>query len=125
MRFNQLRRREFITSLAGAAAWSFATRAQQPERMRLIGVLMAYAESDSEGQALVAAFREGLQTLGWTESSNIRIVTRWAAADVETMQRFARNRRAAARPHSYAKHTHHRGEVATNAQYPHHFRDRL
>src|SRR5260221_5108524 len=89
MRFNQLRRREFITSLAGAAAWPFAARAQQAERMRRIDVLMAYAESDPEGQALVAAFREGLQKLGWTESRNIRIVTRWAAADLELMQRFA------------------------------------
>src|SRR5260221_457518 len=58
--------------------------------MRRIDVLMAYAESDPEGQALVAAFREGLQKLGWTESSNIRIDTRWATADVELMQRFAR-----------------------------------
>ena len=66
MRPNYLRRREFITSLAGAAAWPFAARAQQPERMRRIDVLMAYAESDLEGQALVAAFREGLQKLGWT-----------------------------------------------------------
>src|SRR6266436_4592148 len=90
MRFNQLRRREFITSLAAAAAWPFAARAQQPERMRRIDVLMAYAESDPEGQALVAAFREGLQKLGWTESRNIRIDTRWATADVELMQRFAR-----------------------------------
>ena len=49
-----------------------------------------YAESDLEGQALVAAFREGRQKLGWTESRNIRIDTRWAAADVELMQRFAR-----------------------------------
>src|ERR1700732_3079604 len=90
MRFNQLRRREFISSLAGAAAWPFAARAQLAERMRRIDVLMAYAESDPEGQALVAAFREGLQKLGWTESRNIRIDTRWAAADVELMQRFAR-----------------------------------
>jgi putative ABC transport system substrate-binding protein len=90
MRFNQLRRREFITSLAGAAAWPFAARAQQPERMRRIDVLMAYAESDPEGQTLVAAFREGLQKLGWTESRNLRIETRWAAADMELMQRFAR-----------------------------------
>jgi putative tryptophan/tyrosine transport system substrate-binding protein len=58
--------------------------------MRRIDVLMAYAESDLEGQALVAAFREGLQKLGWTESRNIRIDTRWATADVELMQRFAR-----------------------------------
>jgi hypothetical protein len=86
---------KFITLLGGtAAAPSFlgpvAARAQQAERMRRIDVLMAYAESDTEVQALVAAFREGLQKLGWTESRNIRIDTRWATADVELMQRFAR-----------------------------------
>jgi len=86
-----MRRREFVTLLGGAAiVWPLAARAQQPDRMRRIDVLMAYAESDPEGQALVAAFREGLQKLGWTESRNIRIDTRWAAADVELMQRFAR-----------------------------------
>jgi putative ABC transport system substrate-binding protein len=52
-------------------------------------VLMAFAESNVEGQNFVAAFREGLQKLGWTEGRNIRIDTRWAAADVELMQRFA------------------------------------
>jgi putative ABC transport system substrate-binding protein len=91
MRPNYLKRRDFIRLVGGAAfAWPVSARAQQPERMRRIDVLMAYAESDPEGQALVAAFREGLQTLGWTESRNIRIDTRWAAADVELMQRFAR-----------------------------------
>ena len=86
-----MKRREFITLLGGAAAaWSGAAGAQQGERVRRIGVLMAYAESNLEGQANVAAFREGLQKLGWTESRNIRIDTRWAAADVELMQRFAR-----------------------------------
>jgi putative tryptophan/tyrosine transport system substrate-binding protein len=84
-----MRRRDFIAGL-GAAALPFAARAQQPEQMRRIEVLMAYAESDPEGQALVAAFREGLQKLGWTEGRNIRIDTRWAAADLELMQRFAR-----------------------------------
>ena len=85
-----MKRREVITLLGGAAAWPLAAHAQQPERMRRIGVLMAFAESNLEGQANVAAFRDGLQKLGWTEGRNIRIDTRWAAADVEAMQRFAR-----------------------------------
>lgn len=85
-----MQRREFITLLGGTLALPLTARAQQPERMRRIGVLMAYAESDREGQAWVAAFREGLQKLGWTEGRNIRIDTRWAAADVEAIQRFAK-----------------------------------
>jgi putative ABC transport system substrate-binding protein len=86
-----MKRREFITLLCGVAStWPFAVRAQQAERMRRIDVLMAYAESDAEGQALVAAFREGLQKLGWTESRNIRIDAHWATDDTELMQRFAR-----------------------------------
>jgi hypothetical protein len=68
-----MKRREFITLLGGAAAgWPIAARAQQTERMRRIGVLMAYAESDREGQALIAAFREGLQKVGWAEGRNER-----------------------------------------------------
>ena len=85
-----MRRREFITLLGGAtAAWPLAARAQQGERMRRVGVLVAHAESDPEGQAFVAAFREGLQKLGWTEGRNIQIDTRWAA-EVELMQGFAK-----------------------------------
>jgi putative ABC transport system substrate-binding protein len=88
---DQLKRRKFITLLGGAAAaWPFAARAQQADRMRLIGVLMAYAEDDPEGQAWVAAFREGLQQLGWAEGRNIRIASRFATPDVEAMQRFAK-----------------------------------
>ena len=86
----RMQRREFITLLGGTLALPLTARAQQPERMRRIGVLMAYAERDREGQAWVGAFREGLQKLGWTEGRNIRIDTRWGAADVETMQRFAK-----------------------------------
>src|ERR1700738_391478 len=87
-----MRRREFITLLGGAAAaWPLSARAQQPERVRRIGVLMAFAESDPEGQAYVAAFREGLQKLGWAENRNMRIDTRWSPpADAEATQRFAK-----------------------------------
>jgi putative ABC transport system substrate-binding protein len=86
-----MKRRQFITLLGGAAAaWPLAARAQQAERMRRIGVLMAYAESNREAQAWVAAFREGLQKLGWAEGGNIRIDTRWATADVESIRRFAK-----------------------------------
>jgi ABC-type uncharacterized transport system substrate-binding protein len=85
-----MKRRAFITLLGGAAAWPLAVSAQQRERVRRIGVLMAYAESDPEGQAWVAAFREGLQKLGWVEGRNTRIDTRWTTPDVEAMQRFAK-----------------------------------
>jgi ABC-type uncharacterized transport system substrate-binding protein len=85
-------RRDFITLLGGAAAaWPVAARAQQPERMRRIGVLMGHAESDSEAQAHIAAFRDGLQKLGWTDGRNTWIDTRWATpGDAESMQRFAK-----------------------------------
>jgi ABC-type uncharacterized transport system substrate-binding protein len=88
-------RRSFITLIGGAAApavlWPLAARAQQAGEMRRIGALMGYAESDAEAQAWVAAFREGLQKLGWGEGRNIRIDTRWAkAGDAEVRQRFAK-----------------------------------
>jgi putative tryptophan/tyrosine transport system substrate-binding protein len=82
-------RREVITLLGGAAAaWPLVARAQ-PERMRRIGVLMAHAESDPEGQIFVAVFRETLQKLGWAEGRNIRIDVRWAA-EIELMAGFAK-----------------------------------
>ena len=86
-----MRRREFITLLGGAAAaWPLAARAQQGERMRRIGVLMAYAESDPDARAWYAAFRDELQKLGWAEGRNTRIDIRWAAVDAEAMERFAK-----------------------------------
>ena len=67
-----MKRRTFITLLGGAtAAWPLAARAQQSERKRRIGVLMAHAENDAEFHDYLAAFREGLQKLGWTEGRNI------------------------------------------------------
>jgi putative ABC transport system substrate-binding protein len=89
MQFDQLKRRHFLTLLGGAAAWPVVARAQQSERMRRIGVLMAHGENDREGQAFVAIFRETLQKLGWAEGRNLRIDTRWAA-EVELMPGFAK-----------------------------------
>jgi putative tryptophan/tyrosine transport system substrate-binding protein len=84
-------RRQLITLLVGVVAWPPAARAQQSDQMRRIGVLMAIAETDQEGQARVAAFREGLQKLGWAEGRNISIDTRWAPpGDAEARLRFAK-----------------------------------
>jgi putative tryptophan/tyrosine transport system substrate-binding protein len=84
-------RREFITLLGGTAiAWPCQAHAQQLDVVRRIGVLMGFAESDREGQAFVAAFREGLQKLGWAEGRNIRIDYRWTGLDTELIQRFAK-----------------------------------
>src|SRR5262245_51041177 len=69
-----MRRRAFITLLGGAAAaWPLAARAQQPERMRRIGVLLGLAEDDPETKARLAAFRQGLEKRGWSEGRNVRI----------------------------------------------------
>jgi ABC-type uncharacterized transport system substrate-binding protein len=76
-----MKRREFITLFGGAAALPIAARAQQPERMRRIGVLMNLAADDTEAQARLAAFSQGLQELGWTVGRNVQIDYRWGAAD--------------------------------------------
>jgi ABC-type uncharacterized transport system substrate-binding protein len=85
-----MKRRQFITLLGGAAAaWPLAARAQQPERMRRIGVLMHLPENDPEAQARMQAFRQGLQQLGWAEGRNVRIDYRFGAADVDRARRSA------------------------------------
>jgi putative ABC transport system substrate-binding protein len=76
-----MRRREFITLLGGAAAWPLAARAQQPGPVRRIGVYIATAADDPEGQARNAALLQGLQQLGWTVGQNVRIDYRWGAGD--------------------------------------------
>ena len=85
-----MRRREFITLLGSVAAWPIAARAQQPDRMRLIGVLIAYAQNDLTAQSWLAAFRAALATLGWTEGSNLRMELRWSAADADVMRKLAK-----------------------------------
>ena len=84
-----MKRREFITLLGGAAAWPLAARAQQPERMRRIGVLEPLAVDDPEALARVTAFAQGLQQLGWTDGRNIRIDIRWAAGNADEIRKQA------------------------------------
>jgi putative ABC transport system substrate-binding protein len=85
-----MRRREFIVLLGTTAAWPLAARAQQPARMRLIGVLVGNAESDGIAQSWLTVFRGALAKLGWTEGSNLRIELRWSAGDADRMRTFAK-----------------------------------
>ena len=93
-----MKRREFITLLGGtAAAWPLAARAQQPERMRRIGVLMYLAADDPEAQARLAAFAQGLRQLGWTDGRNVRIDYPLGRGDsttfADTRRNWSRSRR--------------------------------
>ena len=86
-----MRRREFITLLAGlAAAWPLAARGQRGERMRRIGVLLAVAESDADVRKGIAIFQQRLQELGWRDCQNIRIDYRWGDADPRRIQALAK-----------------------------------
>jgi putative ABC transport system substrate-binding protein len=84
-----VRRREFITLLGGAAAWPLAARAQQPERMRRVGILLNASSDDPQYQAWVGAFLQALALLGWTIGRNVRIDTRWAGANAAEIRRHA------------------------------------
>ncbi len=85
-----MRRRDFIAGLSVAAvAWPLAARAQQPERMRRIGILLAATADDAEFQAWVGAFLQALALLGWTIGRNVRIDTRWAGANAGEIRRHA------------------------------------
>ena len=86
-----MRRRDFIKTIGGAAAgWPLAASAQQGERVRRVGMLIGCAENDPETQACVAAFRQGLEKLGWTEGGNIRIDYRFAPAGPDEAQVYAK-----------------------------------
>jgi putative ABC transport system substrate-binding protein len=84
-----LQRRAFIAGLGGAVAWSMVARAQQGERVRRIGVLLAGAEHDPEYQGRNAAFMQGLKDLGWTAGGNVRFETRWAAGEATLARKYA------------------------------------
>jgi putative ABC transport system substrate-binding protein len=90
MPFDQLKRREFITLIGGAAAaWPLAARAQQPERMRRIGLLMNFAADDPSGQTRLLAFAQALAQSGWTDGRNVQIDIRWAAGNPDRIRRYA------------------------------------
>jgi len=90
MQFDQLKRREFITLLSGAAvAWPVAARAQQPDRMQRIGVLVNRAADDPDGQVRLTAFQQALQQLGWSDGRNARFDIRWHENDADPARRYA------------------------------------
>jgi len=86
-----MRRRDFMKVIAGsAAAWPLAAWAQQPNRIRRMGVLMGWPESDPRARSYLAAFRGSLAKLGWMKGSNLRIELRWSAADPDRMRTLAK-----------------------------------
>jgi putative ABC transport system substrate-binding protein len=84
-----MKRRQFMTLLAGTAAWPLVARAQQPEQMRRIGVFMSRAADDPQGQARLAAFQQALQQLGRSDGRNVRIDIRWHENDADRARTYA------------------------------------
>jgi putative tryptophan/tyrosine transport system substrate-binding protein len=84
-----MKRRDFIAGLGAAAAWPLTSRAQQPERVRRVGVLMPFAAGDVEGHARVAAFLQEMQQLGWTDGRNMRVEIRWATGNDDDIRKYA------------------------------------
>src|SRR5271154_3940174 len=85
-----MRRRQFIAGLGSAAAWPVVARGQQSNRMRRIGVLMAFDENDPEAKAYLSGFTQRLSELGWINGRNVRMDVRWAAGSVDRMRTFAK-----------------------------------
>ena len=99
-----MKRREFISLIGGAAAaWPFAARAQEPGRVRRVGVLFAFIDSDPESQVRIVAFQQELENLGWRDGYNIQIEYRWANGDAERFRAFAAEL-VAARPDVIVAH---------------------
>jgi putative ABC transport system substrate-binding protein len=84
-----IRRREFIAGLGSAAAWPVVARAQRPERVRRIGVLMSRGENDPEGKAMLSGLTQGLAELGWTDGGSERMDVRWVV-EIDRMQPLAK-----------------------------------
>jgi ABC-type uncharacterized transport system substrate-binding protein len=85
-----MRRRRFMLVLSGVAVWPFAASGEQPERVRRIGLLIPYPESDAQNQSRVKAFEQSLQQFGWTAGRNMHVDYRWAAGDDQTLHTLAR-----------------------------------
>ena len=89
MQLDQIKRREFITLLGGAAAWPLDARAQQADQTRRIGVLTVFSKDDPEGQRRVTALQQRLQELGWVDGRNVRMELRWAGSDPDRARFYA------------------------------------
>ena len=85
-----MKRRSFMTLLGGAAAWPLRARAQQPERMRRIGVLMYGNENDYDYKARLSGFMQSLAKSGWADSRNLLVDVRWTAANLDLVRRHAK-----------------------------------
>jgi putative ABC transport system substrate-binding protein len=82
----EIRRREFVALLGGAAAWPLAARAQQRDRVRRIGVLMSFDENDPLAKSGLSAFTQTLAALGWTDGRNVRMDLRWSGPDINRIR---------------------------------------
>ena len=85
-----MRRREFIAGLGSAVGWPLAARAQQPDRMRRIGVLELFASGDPEGRTDLSELRRGLTEHGWIEGRTIEIAVRWPGGNIELIESLAK-----------------------------------
>src|SRR5262245_34454412 len=85
-----LKRRLFVALLASAAGWPWATRAQQQDRARRVGVLMGFGQGDPEGTLWLSSFTQSLQGLGWSKDRNVRMDVRRSTSNVEEQRKFAK-----------------------------------